>query len=322
MLAIINHHYIRRDFKTAFDSIFGLTPFLFEKKLKYYLKHYNIIQQHELLKAIREKTFFNNETILLTFDDGLKEQYVYAYPILKKYNCKAIFFINTKPIIERSVLAVHKVHIVRSLMAPEIILNELNNFLGKNNNFLDDEEISVKATSHYKYDSLFVAILKYKLNFILSINELDKFSNFLFKDKCKLNEEEISLKLYMSESQIKDLGNNNMIGSHSHDHIPLGLFEQNLQLSNVSISKKILEDLIGFEVLGFSYPYGNEESCQNMAEILSSQGYEFGITTERKINGNLKRNYYLSRLDNNDTTYGKNYNNKDLNFFTYYNIES
>lgn len=52
-------------------------------------KHYNSINPKDLLENKNNKNSF-----LLSFDDGLQEVYTVIYPILKKHNLKAIFFIN------------------------------------------------------------------------------------------------------------------------------------------------------------------------------------------------------------------------------------
>ena len=62
----------------------------------------------EQMKLIKDKTSFKLEelkkvnyklpenSILVTFDDGYKNNYTLAYPILKKYNIKATIFLNTR----------------------------------------------------------------------------------------------------------------------------------------------------------------------------------------------------------------------------------
>jgi peptidoglycan/xylan/chitin deacetylase (PgdA/CDA1 family) len=318
MIAIINHHYIRKDFNNKYDSIFGITPFLFEKKLLFYMKNYNLISQNELVESINNQDIKNDKSVLLTFDDGLKEQYKLAFPILKKHKVNAVFFINTSPLVEKKVLPVHKIHIFRSMFAPEIILNELINYTNVLGKTIDEDKLLIKATQHYKYDQPFIAKIKYKLNFILNEDELDAFSTYVFNDLCKLNEEFVNDELYMNSTEVSDLGKVDMIGSHSHNHIPLGLYNDETQQFNIRKSKEILENIIGNKVLGFSYPYGNEISVNGLHKNLQNEGYHYAVTTERAINLDLSNKFYLSRLDNNDTTFGKSYLNSDHDFFNSY----
>jgi peptidoglycan/xylan/chitin deacetylase (PgdA/CDA1 family) len=320
MISIINHHYIREDFNSKYPSIFGISPKLFEKKLKLYSNNYSILDQTDLVNILNGEVKNNNKSVLITFDDGLKEQFELAFPILEKYNRKAVFFINTLSLLEPRVLTVHKIHIVRSLIHPSHIIEEFRNFSNALKISFDFEEVQTKATMHYKYDNKESGFLKYVLNFILSEIEKETFINNLFFEVCKLNEEHIWSILYMNREQILKLGKLNMIGSHSHDHLPLGQLKKEDQITNVRMSKQILENLIDKPILGFSYPYGNIEAVKGVAEILKSEGYSYGVTTERALNGEPFNRYTLARLDNNDTTYGKNYFSDSKNFFNTYTM--
>jgi peptidoglycan/xylan/chitin deacetylase (PgdA/CDA1 family) len=62
---------------------------LFEQQIGYLSKNkYNFIDFEDLQKGV-----IPNKPIILTFDDGYKNLYDNAYPILKKYNAKATIFL-------------------------------------------------------------------------------------------------------------------------------------------------------------------------------------------------------------------------------------
>jgi len=56
-------------------------------------KRFNIISLNQLVELIEEKKLIPQKTIVLTFDDGYKDNYFSAYPILKKYNFPATIFL-------------------------------------------------------------------------------------------------------------------------------------------------------------------------------------------------------------------------------------
>jgi peptidoglycan/xylan/chitin deacetylase (PgdA/CDA1 family) len=67
----------------------------FEWQVDIIKRHFNPITLIELTNLINQKKKIPNNTIVLTIDDGYKNFYDIAYPILKKYNVPATFFVAT-----------------------------------------------------------------------------------------------------------------------------------------------------------------------------------------------------------------------------------
>jgi peptidoglycan/xylan/chitin deacetylase (PgdA/CDA1 family) len=65
-----------------------------------YLKHagFNVISLDELLLALQGESELPSRPIVLTFDDGYRDNYLYAFPLLKKYGFSATFSLITQPI--------------------------------------------------------------------------------------------------------------------------------------------------------------------------------------------------------------------------------
>src|SRR6056297_977611 len=175
MLIVSNYHYIREDFSAKYPSIFGLTPEQFRRQLEELSKHGDFISKDDLL-AYKHKAFDKNY-ILITFDDGLKEQYELAKSILDEMGIPALFFINTENFQEKQVSLVHKIHLLRSQLSSEEILRELKKQEVKN---LTETEKTL-ALSHYNYDDEQTAILKYLLNFKMSLPAQKAFISPLFE---------------------------------------------------------------------------------------------------------------------------------------------
>ena len=67
----------------------------FEKNITYIISQKNIISPNLFFHTLENKLSLPENSVMLTFDDGLMSSYEFTQKILKKYNIKAIFFIPT-----------------------------------------------------------------------------------------------------------------------------------------------------------------------------------------------------------------------------------
>ena len=66
----------------------------FERQMRFLKEHrYNVVSLEAIAELIREKKKIPDRTLAITFDDGYKDNYTYAFPILKKYSLPATVFI-------------------------------------------------------------------------------------------------------------------------------------------------------------------------------------------------------------------------------------
>lgn len=296
MLAVANFHYIRKDFNRAYPSIYGVSPYQFRKQLQELSKYGHFVSQEELLTGIAE----DKKAILVSFDDGLKEQFELAKPILDEMKIPFLCFVNTSNFTERKVSLVHQIHLLRSKISPEALQEKIKEESSIN---LTDEERH-KAVNHYNYDHEEVARLKYLLNFRLGISELGKIINPLFEKY--FNENETATELYMTEEQLTVLWEQGSLGSHGHWHDPLGMLSQEQAKYDLEKSQDFFVSQFGKKAKTFSYPYGSFEACKNLSITLAETGFELAFSMERAVNKDLKENpFLLGRYDCNDLPGGK-----------------
>jgi peptidoglycan/xylan/chitin deacetylase (PgdA/CDA1 family) len=70
-----------------------ITPELFEDQLRsLQVGGWKTLSGDEFLSSMQAKTL-PRKSLLLTFDDGFADNYVYAYPLLKKYGMRAMLFV-------------------------------------------------------------------------------------------------------------------------------------------------------------------------------------------------------------------------------------
>ncbi len=75
-------------------SKYIVSPKLFEKDLKYLKKHgYTPVFMKDVIAFVEGKGTLPEKPIVLSFDDGYYNNYYYAFPLLRKYNMKAVISI-------------------------------------------------------------------------------------------------------------------------------------------------------------------------------------------------------------------------------------
>jgi peptidoglycan/xylan/chitin deacetylase (PgdA/CDA1 family) len=71
-----------------------VAPENFERQMRYLKdKHYNVISLDELVRGIENGRQFSRNTVVITMDDGYRDNFTYAYPVLKKYSFPATIFL-------------------------------------------------------------------------------------------------------------------------------------------------------------------------------------------------------------------------------------
>lgn len=78
------------------EGNFYVTPENFTKQMEYIKKNgYEVITLDQLVAAIKNKKPLKRNKVVITFDDGYKDNFEYAYPVLKKLDFPATIFLVT-----------------------------------------------------------------------------------------------------------------------------------------------------------------------------------------------------------------------------------
>jgi len=299
-LLSVNYHYFREEKPKS--GIYPLTLNEFEKQLDEISNYYDFISEDMILDIVNGNKKTDKNFCLLTFDDGLKEQMDVADILLKK-GIPGIFYASTGAIKNNTVLDVHKLHYIRSLVEDEHIYEILNKEFNISSYNFDESFLK----NQYRYDTLLSSEVKYYLNFVLNTEQKDKIVNILFSELVT-NESDFAKKLYMNEDNLKKLAKFSMLGTHAESHRPLSTLHENEIRSDIEESVKYLESVVGKTINSISYPYGGKSAvCQNVADIAEECGLKFGLTMWRGINTreDMQNQFLLKRIDTNDAPGGK-----------------
>ena len=303
--SIIMYHYVRKLKNSKYPNIKALEINYFLNQIKYFKRFYKFISYNDLLESIYGGKKIPNNSIILTFDDGLIDHYETIFPILLKENIQGLFFPLSSPIFNNIVPDVNKIHFILASVKSldEFILEifKLLNSLRLDGHLIKDNEelfhtLAVADDDDFKE----VIFIKRLLQHHLPLEIRSKLINSLFKKYVTSDEKLFSKNLYMNRSQLMEMKNKGMIfGNHGKNH---------LWLNNINNEQQILEIESGLEFLkyigvnindwGMCYPYGgyNKSLINNCINL----GCKIAFTTNVGIsNINFSNRYKLERFDTN-----------------------
>lgn len=92
VVPIIMYHSVNPE--AVYANRLAVTNDTFERQMRFLKRHrYNVIDIPTLADLIRNKDRIPPRTIAITLDDGYRDNYTHAFPILKKYNLPATLFV-------------------------------------------------------------------------------------------------------------------------------------------------------------------------------------------------------------------------------------
>lgn len=92
-LLVLTYHRVTPD--VPWPDPLVVTPDLFEQQVGYVKRHFRLLSADEVAEIIRSRKSFPARSCLITFDDGWKDNYTYAFRVLQAYQAPAIIFLTT-----------------------------------------------------------------------------------------------------------------------------------------------------------------------------------------------------------------------------------
>ena len=300
---IIMYHYVREIKNSKYPKIKGLEISGFRRQLDYFTDNFNIIKAEDVINFVKNGANLPERSCLLTFDDGYKDHLIFVLPELLKRNLQGSFFPPVKPVIEREILDVNRIHFILAST------NNLADLVNDVNKLSIEHGITSSELNYFKsqyaipsrYDTADVMYVKHVLQHALSEDIRSSISSKLFRAYVNRNELDFADELYLSFDETKKLIDSGMyVGSHGYRHLWLDKESYASQLSEIDLSLKFLKD-VGASTNNWimCYPYGAYN--KNTLRIITERNCAVGLTTKVGI-AEVKRNFSLelSRFDTND----------------------
>jgi len=287
--AVVNFHRIIEDNQNGFlfkSHTIHHHVKLFEREMAFINKWFNIISMDELIDQIKKKKNFDKPTMAITFDDGYRDNYTLAYPILKKYDLPAIIYL-------------------------------VSGLIGTSQRaWLDEVDFALLNTKENKLK--FPSLLGEKTLNILSTQDKQK-ANILIGEKLKRVENESKFKLIdelfdrlkvkrniysendrvmMNWEEAKEMSDNKIsFGAHTVSHPILTQLPLDEAKKEISTSKQVIEKELNTPVNHFAFPNGSSlDFNEELRKYCVKLGFKSVSTGEYGINKKNSNPYYIKRI--------------------------
>lgn len=243
-------------------------------------KNFNIISLDEAVAILKNERKAISNALVLTFDDGYRNNFTHAYPILKEKNIPAAFFIATGLVKNFTPYWFDRFDFLIQRIAAQG--SEKKNKM---------KRIVVSKNERKRLYHIYLKYLKKtrrcQINDIVRLNEmesicskLEKDSNFNFKDYYQ-NDDWAAI---ISPNEIRRYSKdpNVTIGSHSVDHYRLSTIPASNVAYQLLESKKYIENLTQKECKYLCYPEGAFNT--RVTQISKEVGYKAALTTMEGTN--------------------------------------
>lgn len=303
-LYISMYHYTRDLVHSRYPEIKGLDIALFKKQIEFMKANFSIVTMEQVIASLKGEENLPENALLLTFDDGYIDNYMYAFPILEDAGVQGSFFISGKTFDTHQLLDVNKIHYIlasadiKSLLID--VFERLNHYRGNEFEYASNDELFNQYAVANRFDCKETIFVKRILQTVLPEKLRNIISSDLFEKYVGISEETLAYELYMSEEQIKSMKRHGMfIGLHGYDHYWLGNLNSEQMKTDITKALEVMDLFINKDEWVMNYPYGSYNS--DVIDFIKSKGAVLGVTTEVRVADlSMDSVYELPRLDCND----------------------
>jgi peptidoglycan/xylan/chitin deacetylase (PgdA/CDA1 family) len=265
----------------------------FRRQLRFLKDQYNVTSPEEFLLWCEAGHELPPRSVLLTCDDGLRNSMFDMLPILHDAGVTCLFFVTGAALVATPTM----------LWYEELYLMFL---AGTENLTLDLPEIGLRAyTSRKEKRSLWWALVRR-----LSRYDLDRRRSLLERIRVQLGlserwdaeyrEDSLCSRrfLVLSQAELQQLAAAGMcIGAHSLSHPMLSQLPPEVGWSEISESKKNLEQALGRKIWAFAYPFGDSLSVRSQEmEMAERAGFQCAFLNVSGAFGTRTPKFALPRV--------------------------
>jgi peptidoglycan/xylan/chitin deacetylase (PgdA/CDA1 family) len=251
-----------------------VTKQTFHRHMQFLKSHFTILTIDDFLQHLDSGIPFNDLSCLITFDDGWRDNYENAFPIMKTFGIPGLIFLPTAFIGTNHQFWQERLTYLLSLISRHWPLNEsrLGGFEDVLPPIVLDQLQTLAPPRKRAAVAAFVSSLK-----SVSGQEIEKLISRLAALCEDLEVSDQKRPDFMSWDQVREMCSKGIsFGSHSIHHSILTVDQQNIAWE-IGHSKTIIQDALGQTIQTFSYPNGNYNAA--ISRVVKESGYRAAFGT-------------------------------------------
>ena len=269
------------------------TPFsidLLRRQLEIISRHYTWLTLDDAVEMLSGRKPLVPNGIVLTFDDGYRNNMSVALPVLERHSIKPVFYVATGTLNNRMPYWFERLdYAIQQLREPAQVHLE-----GRSFHFAPGDRDSLResyaalrraAKEHFDNDREFY-------EFFNGVSDtMEKSSGKALAavqagDPCSET---------LSDDDLRSLSTSGRatVGSHTVDHFRLDTVDGKLCADQLNESKRYIEEVTGTVCRHFCYPNGNWN--RDVADAVAAAGYDSAVTTADGFNSVGDDLYSLKR---------------------------
>jgi peptidoglycan/xylan/chitin deacetylase (PgdA/CDA1 family) len=267
------------------DNWFLAEPFSpqsFEEQVEYFSRTYELLSLDKLAYYIQQGKTLPKKALVITLDDGYKDNYLYAYPILKKHHAPATIFLATGHIGTERLFWYNKVKYV--FQATPLVKADVDDF-GK---------LRLQSSSE-RLEAGLVVLERLKRMPEMKRNSLVE----KLADALRVNiPEDLGKSAILSWDEVREMSNDGIaFGAHTVSHPILTNVPLEEAKWEIVQSKKDIEERLEQPVTAFAYPSGGHRDFNNqVANFVKESGFLCAVTAIPRWISNKANIYELGRI--------------------------
>lgn len=247
------------------DHGLTITPDSFERQLAFLTRHYTIVPLQEIVARLRRGLAPYNKAVAITFDDGFRDNYIRAFPLLRRYQAPATFYLTTGCIDNRQLFWVTHLRYMITLTRAQTLQTTV-------------EPFSFDFAQPKGREEAFRALVVRMKN-IPTPKRLDLLAEL--KENLAIDDAPLRT-IMMSWREVREMHDQGMsFGAHTvtHPNLPNTSLDEAEQ--EIRGSKEAIEAHLQAPVLDFSYPNGRGSShlTDQIKEIVRRAGFYSAVTS-------------------------------------------